>query len=467
MNSTNKNGNSLICVVGSWLLVGFTSLFGLMGIATGQIISFLLWIAAIAIMLPPLKGWSIAKLPFLRNPFLRTICWLVLWCVGLAFLSLPPHVKEIALCAQPEQGVCTEAGAVFQNPSKLYLSGKHTSLKDGAEFTVNLAPNINLKNKKVKAKVQKDTFLLELEPSQLPIGTYKVSLAADTKVSLPEAQEFTVWADAISDLMLCDKPQQSACTAETKAFVEGAPTLYLSGKHRQLKEGTEFVANLTYSSEPKQSTPIKLPPIKAKVKDRRVFFEIRPKDLPIGSYELNLSSSDKIKVHGKKTFTVWRLHEEAKASVQNQFPDSRLVLEKLSLCDRSQFRIPKEDEPPESLRDEPIDETKAEKVDGKIVKHRRRDKFCANDTNRFPATTKAIGFQLEFDPVAESAPLKIVWRFDDKVISAPKMMSVGNRTSGLTYTFASQNSFPKGNYELLLSLETKQAKPISRKFTIE
>ncbi|NJN39159.1 MAG: hypothetical protein HC790_11290 [Acaryochloridaceae cyanobacterium CSU_3_4] len=227
----------------TWLLVGFTSLFVLMGIGTGQVISFLLWIAAIAIVLPSLSRQLISKLPFLRNRFLKLFCWFMLWAVGLAFLNLPPNVKAIALCAQPQQGVCSESSAVLQNQTKLYLSGKHTSLKDGTEFTVNLEPKVELKQKKVKAKVQKETFLLELEPTQLPIGTYKVSLTADTKVSLPDAQEFTVWAGVIDQLKLCDRPEQATCSNETTAFVEDAPTLYLSGTHNQLTEGAEFVAN--------------------------------------------------------------------------------------------------------------------------------------------------------------------------------------------------------------------------------
>jgi hypothetical protein len=464
---TGKDHDPLFFILFAWILVGFTSLFILMGVGTGQVISFSLWIAAVAIVLPPLKRWLIVKLPFLKNRFLKVFCWFVLWVVGLAFLNLPPNVKAIALCAQPQQGVCTDSSAVFPNQSKLYLSGQHTSLKDGTEFTVNLVPDVGLKSKKVKAKVQKETFLLELEPSKLPVGTYKVTLAADTKVSLPEAQEFTVWAGIVDQLKLCDRPEQSACNTETTAFVEDTPTLYLSGTHNNLTEGAEFVANLTYHSEAKKSTTQQLPPIRAKVKDQQVRFEVQPQDLPIGTYDLTLTSKDKIKVNGSKTFTVWRLHEEAKASAENKFPESRLVLEKLSLCDRSKYPVPDKKDAAAPIDDQPIDETKAEKVDGKIVRERRRVNFCEKDSDRFPTTTKAIGFQLDFDPVAESRPLKIVWRMDGEVISNPKVMSIGERTNGLTYTFASREGFPKGKYELLLSLEAKNAKPILRQFTVE
>ncbi|NJM46645.1 MAG: hypothetical protein HC860_11240 [Alkalinema sp. RU_4_3] len=69
--------------------------------------------------------------------------------------------------------------------------------------------------------------------------------------------------------------------------------------------------------------------------------------------------------------------------------------------------------------------------------------------------------------MAESRPLKIVWRSNGEVISTPKVVAIGEHTNGLTYTFASHDGFPKGNYELLLSLEAKNAKPMVRQFTVE
>ncbi|NJK70167.1 MAG: hypothetical protein HC790_11285 [Acaryochloridaceae cyanobacterium CSU_3_4] len=161
------------------------------------------------------------------------------------------------------------------------------------------------------------------------------------------------------------------------------------------------------------------------------------------------------------------MHEEAKASAENKFPDSRLALEKLSLCDRSKSPIPDKKDAAAPIDDQPIDETKVEKVDVEIVEQRQRSDFCSTDSDRFPSTAKAIGFQLDFDPITESIPLKVVWRFGGEVIVPPKIMAIGERTNGLTYTFASQDAFPKGEYELLLSLEAKNAKPISRRFTME
>jgi hypothetical protein len=244
---------------------------------------------------------------------------------------------------------------------------------------------------------------------------------------------------------------------------------YLSGEQNQLKQGTEFAAELTYYSEPEKPKNIKISPIRAQVKGDRVFLELQPKDLPIGTYDLKLTSNDKVNVSGSKTFTVWRLQEDVNAITSGKWSDTRLSLEKLSMCDRT--GIPEEEEKPlkaiapEPANDEPIDETKAVKVETETVES--KEEFCATDSSRFPASAKAIGFQLDFDPIVESADLKIAWRADGEVISTPKVTEVGDRTSGLTYTLTSDEGFAKGDYELLLSLEAKNAKPIVRQFTIE
>jgi hypothetical protein len=71
---TDKDRDPLFFLLFTWILVGFTSLFALMGVGTGQMISFAVWITAIAIVLPPLKRWLIVKLPFLKNRFLKVFC---------------------------------------------------------------------------------------------------------------------------------------------------------------------------------------------------------------------------------------------------------------------------------------------------------------------------------------------------------------------------------------------------------
>jgi hypothetical protein len=438
-----------------------------MALAKAQWLSGLLWISAIGLMLPPLNAWIVSKLPWCRNHFLKGIGWFVLVCLGFSVMALPPGLNSIAICSQLEKGICVKDRAIVQNQPKIYLTGRQADLKSGTEFQVKLEPTVDLKQQTVKAQTTGENYVIELEPKQLPTGKYKISLAsANAKMDLPEPQDFTVWAGAISDLKLCEKPQDGTCRNESTTFVENTSTLYFSGQQTQLPDGTEIIANLTYQPEPKKSNPIQLPPIKAKVKDQQVLLEVQPKTLPIGTYELNFNGNEKVQVSGSKTFTVWRLHEEAKAIAENKFPESRLSLEKLSMCDRSQDKLPKDVQ--ENNATAEFDETKTEKVDGKIIRQRRSSNFCSKDQDRFPRTAKAIGFQLDFDPVAQKTPLKIVWRFaGGEALTQPKAMDAGEGTNGVSYTFVTPDGLPQGEYELLLSLEAKNAKPIARKFTVE
>jgi hypothetical protein len=63
--------------------------------------------------------------------------------------------------------------------------------------------------------------------------------------------------------------------------------------------------------------------------------------------------------------------------------------------------------------------------------------------------------------------LKIIWRAGGEMIATPRVMKLGGRARGLNYTLSSPDGFAKGEYELILALQAKNAQPILRKFTIE
>lgn len=469
MSSTSMEKEPLIFKLGAWGLVGLTGIFVLMGGTSGQFISLLIWTAALLIMLPPLKRWLTDKLPFLRNRPLKAFLWFVLLIAGFSFITVSPKVSALELCTQLQQNTCAGDASVIQNQPKLYISGKQSSLREGTEFIVNLKPisstPATLTNVKVKAKVKEDKFLLELEPGKLPAGNYQVTLASDAKVTVPAVKEFTVWVGEVTNLMLCNQLQQGTCSTETTAFVENDQSLYLSGDQNQLPDGAEFLVNLNYSAEPQKQTQIKLPPVKAKVKNQQVLLELQPRELPIGTYELSLSSNEKVKVSGTKTFTVWSSSADVQARTSGQLTDSLLSPERLSMCDRSNAPLPKVEAPEEPDSDEPIDETKAEEREAKRT--RLNADFCKDDSDRFSAKATAIGFRVDFDPTVDPARFKILWRAGGELLTTPKIMKLSGKSSGLTYTLASPDGFPKGDYELILALEAKNAKPMYRKFKVE
>jgi hypothetical protein len=442
--------------LGAWFLVGLTGLFALIALITGQWVSLVVWIAAVLLMCPPLRSRLIAQQPFLKNRFLKGALWGVLMVVGVSAFSGTPAVSAFTVCSQPQQEVCSASSpTLMQNPSKLYLSGKQTALDKNAEFTVTLKPTKSSQStvilENVKAKVKEETFLLELEPKQLPAGTYQVSLASKQKVGLPKGvTELTVWAAEVDRLMLCAQPE--TCKTETTAFAETDTSIYLLGQQQQLKDGTEFLVNLKYTSEPQKQIGIKLAPVQAKVKDQQVLLEIQPKKLAVGSYEIILNSNEMVKFSGNKTFTVWSSGEEAKAV--EQLPISKLTFSKLAMCDRTGLPQPKR------MADETVQESDAElSID--------EPNFCMKDSDRFSSKATALGFRLDIDPAIDPARIKISWRAGSEVIVKPSITKLSGRSRGLNYTLSAPDGFPKGDYELLLSLQAKNAQPIVRKFTID
>jgi hypothetical protein len=458
INSTTPQPQRRQFSFGAWLLVGLTGIFVLMGFTEAQVLPFLFWTGALLLILPPLKPWWIEKFSFLHKRVYRILIWIGLMLTGFFNLTLATAVSALVLCDQPQQDVCPAEATLLQNQPKLYLSGQQQSLKDGTEFTVNFKPTSQPgaapPAQTAKAKVLKDKFLLELTPKTLPAGTYELSLTSPTKVKLPPVKPFTIWAATIDRLVLCTQPQQDVCAAETPTLTRGSTSLYLSGEHRYLQDGTELSIDLNYSSEPKKSTKVALPPVKAKVKDKTLLLALEPKELAVGTYQLSFGAKTGIQVKGDKTFTVWDTEPEAKARSANGLPTTQLTVTRLAMCDRSNLPMPE-------LK--PGEEEQLE-TEAKIIKN--DPNFCKTDRTQLPSQATAIGFRLDFTSAVEPARIKIVWKGGGEEITKPHIMKLSGRSKGLNYTLSSPDGFPKGEYELFLSLEAQNARPIYRKFTV-
>jgi hypothetical protein len=288
----------------------------------------------------------------------------------------------------------------------------------------------------------------------LPAGTYELSLTSPTKVKLPPAKSFTIWAASIDRLILCTQPQQDSCPAETSALVKGVTSLYLSGEHRYLPDGAELSIDLNYSPEPKKSTKVALPPVKAKVKDKTLLLALEPQGLAVGTYQLSFGAKAGIQVKGDKTFTVWDTEPETKARSGKGLPSTQLVVTRLAMCDRSNLPLPE-------LK--PEEEEKLE-TEARVIKD--DPNFCKTDRTQFPSQSTAIGFRLDLASAVEPARIKIVWKGGGEEVTKPHIMKLSGRSRGLNYTLSSPDGFPKGEYELFLSLEAQNARPMYRKFTV-
>lgn len=186
-----------------WFLIGLTLLLALPLVFTGQIISFLCMVAAIAILLPPFDAWFRAKLPLLQNGFVKAVLWIALFLMAMSLVGQSNAVlRDVKLCSRLEAGICqTDVDAFVKNTQTLYLTSTVRNIADGTPFQVVLnyrpAPQEvqPVASQVLTAKIKENQLFLELKSKKLSIGTYELSVTAQTKNAIKKTKTFTVWDD--------------------------------------------------------------------------------------------------------------------------------------------------------------------------------------------------------------------------------------------------------------------------------
>lgn len=452
----------------AWLGVGITGLFILTSL--GQILSFLCFSIAIIVISPPLEELINSKLLFLEKGLIKFLVWAVLVITGMIFFEVTATVSNLALCTERPYDTCAAEAAEFikNDEQKLYLSGEQENLDDGTEFTVTFTDSqaaAEVKNQTVKAQVKKETFFLEIDPRNLPSGNYQLTIANDN-VILPadSAKEFAVWDAEVKDMIFCPQLQQGVCPKNRTVFVKNTPKLFLSGNHQGLRNGTEFNVELEYLSEPEATAKTTSQTAKVQVRNNKFNLELQPQELPVGSYRLKLLSDELIKVNEPQEFTVWDTEKEAQARWNSEFSLSSTSLVGVSMCDRTGLPLPPI--PPESPDLLPSENnlSKEEEKDAQTVFE--DSNFCPSDSRSFPSKAKAIGFRVRLDQNENLSKIKIVWKYQGRLIAKTQVVRLNGAARMLDYTLSSPDGFAKGNYELILALQTQNAKPLYRKFKV-
>ena len=100
------------------------------------------------------------------------------------------------------------------------------------------------------------------------------------------------------------------------------------------------------------------------------------------------------------------------------------------------------------------------------------NKPCANDTSKFEKNTPKIFVTSDLKYAPEGTKVKIDWKYlGGDTVKATDIDSITLETkSDTTFVFSSlsapTNGWPDGNYEVVLSLNTDNSKPISKQFSI-
>jgi hypothetical protein len=451
----------------NWLAIALSGLLLFFFVSGKQLLSAGIVAIAIALLIPAVRKRFTPQLPLLGNPIVLGVLWGLLVIGSFLGVEGTGELDNLVLCDEVTQDQCAKTTyTVFvrnrQSP-KFYMVGDAKSVRSQADLKVTLErkaagrqeviDTLTVKPKLVSSN-GKSRFLLELQPKALPAGEYALAIASSQPRFKPTGRKFAVRDAAIENVILCNSSDR--CTKHISAFARDRGTLYASATADQVTTGMPITWSLEYSPEAGKSELLETQTIPAQLQNKLLVLPISPKSLPVGSYELTLKSPQERFEEQTKSFTVWHSEADAVARLDDRLPASTATMGQLNLCDRT-------GKPKPADLERPIDSQKPQKPKRGIYD---RD-FCPTNTATLPAGATALGFQLDTSKILVPANLKVTWVHPQ---SGPEGQSSINEleidTDGVNYTFSSDRGFPPGDYELILSFETRGSRPIFRKFKL-
>lgn len=240
----------------------------------------------------------------------------------------------------------------------------------------------------------------------------------------------------IANAALCETPQQGICQQDSNNFVKNTQKLYITGNPQNLKDGATVKWELNYRPEPGKTITLGAPPTKLVIKDGKAQLEFAPKNLAVGTYDLQPLIDDKKSIALTKSFKVWDSKQEVEDRKSKKLKDTGTALKLFVMCN-------------------PVN-----------------DNACKNDISSFKAETKTIGFGVDLVRSQDDARLKLIWKYlsapDGKeIVISTTTQEIDKKVSQFKYSLNSQSALPPGKYELLVALESQNAEPIRREFTVE
>jgi hypothetical protein len=97
---------------------------------------------------------------------------------------------------------------------------------------------------------------------------------------------------------------------------------------------------------------------------------------------------------------------------------------------------------------------------------------CATDTTNFKPNTGKLFVTANLNNAPEGTKVKIEWKFLGGGSVAPQTIDTvtletkANTNLVNSYLSSPNNGWPKGDYEVVISLDTDNSKPVSKKFSI-
>lgn len=236
---------------------------------------------------------------------------------------------------------------------------------------------------------------------------------------------------------LCDAPQAGVCQQDKTMFVKDTRALFITAMPHNVADGVSVKIETKHTSEPNKETVADTTTIQAKFQDGKAQFQLPLETLPVGFYEVLLTSEDNQFTNIRKTFTVWQTQQDVEQRSAGKLSNASTQLTSFKLCEESS-------------------ETSA----------------CQNDSSTFTTGVRTIAAQVDIENPADNTGIRFIWRYLDGEAGAAqeiknKVQTIDAQTGGFTYSLSNEDGFPTGTYEVLIALETNNARPIRREFSVK
>lgn len=249
----------------------------------------------------------------------------------------------------------------------------------------------------------------------------------------------------ISNLVVCIKPQQNRCTSDIPALVRNDPKLYFSADFPKIPNDSVINVALKYTPEPEKQQDLGSRPLKASVQGERILLTMDTQDLPVGTYEATLRLQKDARELGKKEFTVWDTEQDLKLRQSNELKPSDVKIQEITLCDEMPTRL------------------------------------GCKDGDSFSRGIEALFLQVYTGSTKEKTTFRVRWKRKNQTGNYTVVAENNDVPAGANYRLINQGdtqsaliegkdldqSLGSGEWELIVALNTKNAKPVYRKFTLK
>ncbi|NEO87366.1 MAG: hypothetical protein F6J87_24375 [Spirulina sp. SIO3F2] len=326
----------LLCIPAALLtLIGFVFIF-----TDKSVIPFLLFAAALLVVLPPMQMVYINHVPPLRFRYLNMFLAVVLMLVGLTVFGstatsnkanqpsepTKPDVPAVTLnavqlCNTLTENTCDGDYNLFtRDISEIFIVGTPENFAEDTAVTLEITysdePQTStvVKNETFTTPIQDGQFQVKYTPESLPVGSYELALKSEAEGFEPVTKTFEVWPnkdwiDAIAGktkpevdtelkaMRLCVDTQPIAAGTETTAsfsdrcakdldtFTSDVEVLQVDVELEDAKDGVQLTFAWFYQNDDGSWQEVKTKTIDLELGLRGFLYSLRADFVP-GNYEV-------------------------------------------------------------------------------------------------------------------------------------------------------------------------------------